>query len=164
MGVAMESTVTIRGNVGNVPTFKGGESDGRKWVRCDFRLGSTRRVRRPTGEWVDAGTTWITVEAWGVLAEGISYSVLRGDPVIVTGRLRTDEWADTNGQMQSRLILAAETVGHDLARGRARFVRNVQVPMPDAPAQDESSIAVSDDYEPVSDEESYDFDAALEKV
>lgn len=131
----MDSMVTMRGNVGSPVSFKCGDSsDGRKWSRAEFRLGSTRRLRRPDGEWADAGTTWISVEAWAALAEGVRGSLEKGDPVLVSGRLRTDEWADDNGQVQSRLVLAAEAIGHDLSRGRTRFVKNAPIPLPDASA------------------------------
>ena len=158
----MDSQVTIRGNVGSTVTFKSGESDGRKWSRAEFRLGSTRRLRRADGSWVDAGTTWVSVEAWSALADGIRGSIDKGDPLIVSGRLRTDEWNDVNGQVQSRLVLVADAVGHDLNRGRTRFVRNAQIPAPDdiepaetrftvvrdeGPADDEAAPEEADDYD-----------------
>lgn len=136
----MDSQVTIRGNVGAPVNFKSGETDGRKWSRAEFRVGSTRRVRRPDGVWVDAGTTWVSVEAWASLAEGVRGSVDKGDPLIVSGRLRTDEWHDANGQIQSKLVLVADAVGHDLNRGRTRFLRNTPIPAPEPLAEHESRL------------------------
>ena len=101
----MDSLVTIRGNVGSPVGFRCGENEGRKWARVEFRVASTRRVRRADGAWADAGTTWISVEAWNGLAEGVRASVDKGDPVLVTGRLRTDEWVDTNGEVQSLSLI-----------------------------------------------------------
>ncbi len=132
----MDSLVTIRGNVGSPVSFRCGDNEGRKWARAEFRVASTRRMRRGDGTWVDAGTTWISVEAWAALAEGVRGSLDKGDPVLVCGRLRTDEWADSNGQLQSRLVLAADAVGHDLSRGRTRFRKNEPIPAPEGtPAQ-----------------------------
>jgi len=139
----MDSQVTIRGNVGSTVAFKSGESDGRKWSRAEFRLGSTRRIRRADGSWADAGTTWITVQAWSTLAEGIRGSVDKGDPIIAAGWLRTDEWHDANGEIQSRLTMVADTVGHDLSRGRTRFVRNAPIPVPEPIGDDREQAGVT---------------------
>ena len=127
----MDCNVTITGNVGSPVNFKSGETNGRKWQRAEFRVASTRRMRRADGSWGDAGTTWITVQAWGTLVDGIRGSVDKGDPVLVAGRLRTDEWVDTNGEVQSRLMMVADAVGHDLSRGRTAFRRNAPIAVPE---------------------------------
>lgn len=170
----MDCNVTIRGNVGSPVAFRAGDTDGRKWARAEFRVASTRRMRRQDGLWVDAGTTWISVEAWGALAEGVRSSVDKGDPVIVAGRLRTDEWHDVNGEVQSRLKMVADSVGHDLSRGRTRFVRNAPIPEPasvenasgddpaapdDAREPDAREPARGDDEPP-----EVDFDALAEEI
>ena len=144
----MDCNATITGNLGSPVGFKSGESNGRKWARAEFRLGSTRRIRRADGVWADAGTTWITVEAWSSLADGVRGSLDKGDPVIVTGRLRTDEWHDLNGEPQSRLVMVADAVGHDLTRGRTRFTRNVPLPAPDP--VDPAEQGTADDARPLS--------------
>ena len=51
----------------------------------------TPRLRRG-GDWVDGETTWYTVTAWRALADHVRDSVLKGDAVIVHGRLRTETW------------------------------------------------------------------------
>jgi single-strand DNA-binding protein len=144
----MDCNATITGNMGSGVGFKSGETNGRKWARAEFRVGSTRRIRRADGVWADAGTTWITVEAWSTLADGVRGSLDKGDPVIITGRLRTDEWHDANGQQQSRLVMVADSVGHDLSRGRTRFTRNVPLPAPEEAKPAESGQA--DDTRPLS--------------
>jgi len=144
----MDCNATITGNLGSGVGFKSGESNGRKWARAEFRLGSTRRMRRADGVWTDAGTTWITVETWGLLADGVRGSLDKGDPVIVTGRLRTDEWPDANGQLHSRIVMVADAVGHDLTRGRTRFTRNVPLPAPED--ADRAEPRPADDTRPLS--------------
>lgn len=134
----MECSVWMTGNVATPVNFRSGESaNGQKWSRAEFRLASTRRQRGHDGQWADTGTTFITVVAWRSLADGIWASITKGDPVIVSGRLATDEWVDREGEVQSRLTLAADAVGHDLTRGRARFAKNPAAPstaQPDAEA------------------------------
>lgn len=128
----MDNVVTIIGNVGTPVDYRAGENGGGKWSRAEFRLASTRRMRRPDGEWVDAGTAWIMVQSWRGLADGVRDSINKGDPVIVRGRLQTDEWTDDRGELRSKTFLVADAVGHDLSRGRARFQRTVTIPEPAA--------------------------------
>lgn len=90
---------------------------------ASFRLACTPRLRR-NGEWCDGDTTWITVTCYRTLADNVASSVTKGDPVLVSGRLRTNTWVDAEGQRQERLLLEASSVGHDLSRGTASFARN----------------------------------------
>lgn len=115
----MEPTITIRGHVGNEPEHivVGNTS------KVTFRVAHTHRFRRgQDAEWEDAPTVWLTVECWRHLAANVLASVRRGEPVVVVGRLRTQEW-ESNGEPRSRVVLQADTVGHDLNRGRASFTR-----------------------------------------
>lgn len=86
---------------------------------ASFRLACTPRVRR-SGEWVDGGTTWLTVTCYRALAEHAAASVHRGDPLIVIGKLRTNVYTK-EGQVYERTTLEAITLGHDLTRGTAVF-------------------------------------------
>jgi single-strand DNA-binding protein len=91
-----------------------------------FRLASTpRRFDKNQGGYVDGTTTWITVQCWRSLALHVRDAVRRGDPVVVIGKLRTEEW-DKDGVRNSRLILEALAVGHDLNRGVSSFRRVVR--------------------------------------
>lgn len=88
---------------------------------CTFRMASTpRRFDRATRQYVDGTTNWITVHCWRSLATHVRDAVHRGDPVIVIGRLRTEEWTK-DGVRQSRFVLEALAVGHDLTRGVSSF-------------------------------------------
>ena len=84
----------------------------------------TPRVRTK-GEWGDGNTTWIEVSCFRALAEHVASSIRKGDPVVVIGRLRTNAW-EKDGQSHERLVLEAETIGHDLNRGTAAFRRKVR--------------------------------------
>jgi single-strand DNA-binding protein len=89
---------------------------------ASFRLACTPRLHR-AGEWVDADTTWITVDCVRALAENVLASISKGDPVIVVGRLRTHAWVDATGIPHERLTIEAASVGHDLTVGRTAFER-----------------------------------------
>ncbi len=160
----MDCCVMFAGNVGTDITYRTGVSaTSGRWSLAEFRVGSTRRVRRRDGEWADGATTWMTVQCWGRLAEGVRDGVLKGQPVLVTGRLATDSWEDRNGEVRSRTVLVADIVGHDLGRGRGRFQRAVAVPefeqaatwqtVPDpalsAPDADGATIPASLAHDPV---------------
>ena len=60
------------------------------------------------------------------LAANVAASIRKGDPVIVSGKLRTSVW-EKDGQTQERLTLEADAIGHDLNRGTAMFRRTPRV-------------------------------------
>lgn len=115
----MDSMIWMSGNVGGDVEFRT-VRDG--LVYADFRLGCTPRYWRE-GEWVDAATTWITVNCSQALAENVRASIRKGDAVVVVGRLRTSRWNDGEGVAHERIQIEANIVGHDLSRGVTRFQR-----------------------------------------
>jgi single-strand DNA-binding protein len=116
-----------------------------------FRVASTpRRWDRGQRGYVDGTTTWLSVQCWRTLALHVRDSIRRGDPVIVVGKLKTEEWTK-DGIRNSRFILDAVSVGHDLNRGVSSF-RKVARPA-EAPV-DESQDALDaiqqvEQFEPV---------------
>src|SRR5690606_36948981 len=89
-----------------------------------FKIASTaRRLNRETGQWVDGNTLRVRVTCWRGMASNVKHSVTLGDPVIVTGRLFTRDWRDSEGVLRTQYELEATAVGHDLSRGRAVFER-----------------------------------------
>ena len=56
-------------------------------------------------------TTFVDFTLWGQQAEWAAENLMKGSPVIVEGRLRTNEWEDRQtGQKRSKLEVAAERV------------------------------------------------------
>lgn len=87
-----------------------------------FRVGSTpRRLRN--GQWENGETLWYSVKAWRGLATNVAASLRVGDPVVVTGRLVAETWTSDDGTAQSRHVVVAIAVGHDLNRGTSAFTR-----------------------------------------
>jgi single-strand DNA-binding protein len=116
-----ETHVTVQGWVGSKPEFK---QIGGKTAHVSFRIGSTpRQFDRGTGLYVDKPTTWFHVECWRHLAQNAFDSVQVGQPILVSGRLRTQEWTDESGAKRSRVVLEAFSLGHDLTRGTATFTK-----------------------------------------
>ena len=90
-----------------------------------FRLGSTRRwFDKQTGAWKDGQTEWFNVKVWRTTALNVARSLRKGDPVIVQGRLSTEEWVSEQGPRTS-LVLEASALGHDLAFGSSHFARTM---------------------------------------
>jgi single-strand DNA-binding protein len=111
--------ITVIGNVVTSPSrvrTQGGSV-------TNFRLASTeRRYDGATQGFVDGATFFVDVECWGELGGNVSHSVSKGDPVVVRGVIRTDEWESDQGP-RSRPRVRAEAVGPNLARGTADFRR-----------------------------------------
>ena len=92
-----------------------------------FRVASTpRHFDASQGSWVDGRTQWVTVKAFRDMAFNVAASVHKGDPVLVHGRLQTEEWQSETGQ-RTTVVVEAVALGHDLARGTGRFARTINV-------------------------------------
>jgi single-strand DNA-binding protein len=88
------------------------------------RVGTTPRYRdSATGQWRDAETSYFNVSCWSRLADNVRASLHKGDPVIVKGRFKTSTFEDKNGQPRTSIEITADTVGHDLSRGPANYIR-----------------------------------------
>jgi single-strand DNA-binding protein len=82
-----------------------------------------RKLDRATGEWVDAGTSFLTVQCYRKLAENAATCLRKGDPVVVRGRVTIRDFEDKAGRQRTRVEVDAASIGHDLSRGVAQFQR-----------------------------------------
>ncbi|MBC7519234.1 MAG: single-stranded DNA-binding protein [Microbacteriaceae bacterium] len=90
-----------------------------------FRLASTqRRFDRAQEKWVDGDTNWYTVTTFRQLAYNAAVSVVKGDRVIVDGRIRVRDW-QAGERSGTNIDVEADALGHDLAWGTARWVRTL---------------------------------------
>lgn len=118
-----ETMVTMVGNVASSVSYA--QTAGGVPV-ANFRMAATeRRFDRGRGDWVDGDTNWVTVVAWRWLATNVVSSVNKGDPVVVSGRLRIREWGEED-RRRSVVEVDARSIGHDLARGTSAFRWAVQ--------------------------------------
>lgn len=108
-----ETNVTVVGKVVTEPvrhTFTSGDH------KTSFRLMTVeRRFDREAQEWVDGDRLFVTVNCWRRLAEGASTSLLKGDSVVVAGRLYLRQYNTEKGERRDTLELDARAVGPDLA-------------------------------------------------
>jgi len=88
-----------------------------------FRMAcNSRRFDKSSNSWVDGDTTYLTVNCWRALADSVAESVHRGDPLLVTGRLKIREWS-TPEKSGLSVEVEASSVGHDMSRGSSAFTK-----------------------------------------
>ena len=118
--MANETIVTVQGWVAGVPVLR--EVGGTAVL--NFRIGCTpRHFNRASGQWVDSETQWYGVSAWRRLAGHASASLRQGDAVIVHGRLNHRPYVNKSGVEVVAMEIDAFSIGHDLNRGTASFVK-----------------------------------------
>ena len=118
----MDATITVTGNVGSDIDLR--VDSNNEWAYAAFRMASTPRMLR-NGVWRDGETTWLNINCRNrSLSLNVHASIVKGDPVVVTGRLATWSWINKEtGEVQDKLVLEAVSVGHDLCRGTSTFQR-----------------------------------------
>jgi single-strand DNA-binding protein len=110
-----------------------------------FRMASNeRRFDKAAGEWVDGDRLYVSVTCWRKLAIGVSASLVKGDPVVVTGRLYTREYS-YEGKQRSVTELEASAVGPDLCRCTADVQRVRREATADVAEQAEPQAAATED-------------------
>jgi single-strand DNA-binding protein len=115
-----ETFVTVVGNVADSPR----RSNLSSGAVTNFRMASTvRRYDAASQGFVDGRTLWVDVECWDNLSSNVPASISKGDPVIVYGVLKTEEWESENGK-RSKNCIRAFAVGPNLSKGRAMFTRD----------------------------------------
>jgi len=114
--------VTLVGFVAQDPNLR--ETKDGKNV-ANVRIGATRRILdKATGEWRDAETSYYNVSCWNRLADHVRASLRKGDPVVVKGTFKAHSFEDKTGRMRTEIDIMADTVGHDLNRGVANYIRH----------------------------------------
>jgi len=147
--------VTLVGFVAREPRIRQ-VTEGR--FVADLRVGATtRKVDKQTGEWVDAETSYYTVNCWRRLAGHVKASLRKGDPVVVKGKFRTRSYEDKTGRLRTEVEIVADTVGHDLTRGIANYMR------PDRPPADTSGNPAADGPEDMTEDRDIIDEEAIEQ-
>lgn len=87
---------------------------------CEFTIAVNPRERGADGQWRDLDPSFVFVTTWKQLAENCAETLVRGVPVIVTGRWREERW-ERDGKKSSRWRLTADAVGPNLALCTAKL-------------------------------------------
>lgn len=116
--MSSDNILSFHGHVGTPVELREGAAV--PWVM--FRVASTPSVwDQASRSWRDLPTTWMSVKAFRQLAQNAADSLEVGDPVVVTGRLRTETWTTKDGELRESNVLEASLIAHDLTRGVTRF-------------------------------------------
>lgn len=125
-----ETPVTVVGTLASDMRMRRVGPDGT--LVLSFRVAcNERRFDKASESWVNGESLYLSVSCWRRLAENAA-SLVKGDPVIVRGKLRTREWTTEQGERRSVVELEATAVGPDLARCAAtvRKPRKEDRPLP----------------------------------
>ena len=134
-----DNTMTFHGRVGTKVELREGNVP---WVL--FRVASTPSYfDATTRTWRDLETIWISVKAWRSLAQNVADSLEIGDPVVVTGKVRTERWTTQDGEARESTVLEANLIGHDLTWGVTKL-RRVDRQQATAPVNDGTGAALAE--------------------
>jgi len=118
----MSDTISVTGLVATTPRHIT-TSEG--LAITSFRLASSqRRYDRTQQRWIDADTNWYTVSCFRGLATNAAGSVVKGDRVMVSGRLKIRDWENTD-RSGTTVEIEADNLGHDLFWGTSTFTRTL---------------------------------------
>ena len=109
---------------------------------CKLGIAVSRKYRAKDGGELKEETLFLNVDVWGKSAEYCGENLRKGRPVLVEGRLKSDEWEDkSTGQKRTAIKVWAERVqrldwddrsGSGGAQGAARPApRNIEEPVPE---------------------------------
>jgi single-strand DNA-binding protein len=119
-GAEMTDSITVTGVVGSDPRL---HVTTQGLAITSFRLASTRRYfDRAKGTWEDGETNWYTVSGFRQLAHNTAASVLKGERVVVHGRLRQRAW-ESGEKSGTAVEIEADAIGHDLSWGITRLTK-----------------------------------------
>ena len=90
---------------------------------ASFRIASnSRRFDKTSKSWVEQEPSYLSITAWSQLAENVALSVHKGQPIVVTGKLKVRQWQD--GEKSGTAVeIDAQAIGHDLNRGTSDFTK-----------------------------------------
>lgn len=99
------------------PELRFGASGG---AVVKVRLAFNSRKKDPqSGEWKDDASFFIDGKAFGQSAENLAESLSRGMEVVVSGRLKTEQW-EKDGEKRSAPALLIDSIGPSLRGATAK--------------------------------------------
>ena len=116
------NSVTLVGNITDAPSIR--FLDNGSSV-SNFVLAITERVfDKSSNEWKDGEAAFVRCAVWkSAGAENVAESLSKGSRVIVTGKLRQNNWVTDNGEKRSTLNLEVEEIGASLRFAVAKPVK-----------------------------------------
>lgn len=82
-----------------------------------------RRFDKETGQWVDAGATFLRCAIWRDTAEHVANSLAKGMRVLLNGSLRQRNWETPEGERRSAFEVDVTEIGPSLKWATARVTK-----------------------------------------
>lgn len=118
--MSKDNFISIAGNVTRDPELRFTDS-GTAVAAFSVALNERKLV---DGNWEDGDPTFVDVTAWQQLAENVAETVTKGTRVLVTGRIKQDNWETKEGDKRSKLKVIADDVTPSLRWATATVTRN----------------------------------------
>ena len=116
----MSNTTTLSGNLTRDPEIRY-TREGQ--AHATFGLAVNRRWQpRGSEEWEEA-TSFFDIVCWRGLAENVALSLVKGNRVVVSGRLDQSSWENESGERRSRVEVTADEVGPSLRFATVEITR-----------------------------------------
>jgi len=109
--VANINAITIVGNVTRDPELRFTSAG---LAVCNFSVASNRRwMNKSTNDWEEK-VSFFDVTVWAEHGQNVAESCLKGDRVVVTGRLEQRSWEAENGDKRTKVEIVADVVAVSL--------------------------------------------------
>jgi single-strand DNA-binding protein len=119
--MAGDTIITVVGNLTGDPELRFTPSGA---AVANFTVASTPRAfDRQTNEWKDQETLFMRCSVWREAAENIAESLVRGNRVLVTGRLKSRSYETKEGEKRTVVELEVDEVGPSLRYATAKVNR-----------------------------------------
>ena len=123
-----ETKVTLTGRVCTDVRVWNPEDEER--TVAAFTVGTTeRKFDKETGTWVRGRDLYMRVKCFRRLAGTVAQTFLKGDPVVVTGKLHLNKW-EKEGERRSEIEMEATAIGPDLTLCKVVMLRGAQSALP----------------------------------
>ncbi|GAA2377322.1 single-stranded DNA-binding protein [Catellatospora methionotrophica] len=116
--MANETVLTLVGNLTADPELRFTPTGA---ALCRFSVASTpRQFDKGTGAWTDGAPLYMNCTVWRDMAENVANSLVKGSRVVVTGRLKLNQWTTPEGDKRQGFQLDVDDVGASLRYATAQ--------------------------------------------
>lgn len=112
-------TVTVFGNLTADPEMKFSAA-GNAWGF--FTVANTEWRKNDRDEWEEAGASFYDVKVFGPMIEHVVDSLVKGNRVMVLGKLRQEHW-EKDGQKRSKMVVIADEVAASMKNATVQVTK-----------------------------------------
>ena len=133
------NSITLVGNITDAPSLRFLENGS---SIANFTVAHTERIfDKSSNEWKDGDSVYVRCGVWkSAGAENVAESLTKGSRVIVTGKLRQNNWVTDNGEKRSTLNMEVEEIGASLRFAVAKPVKASRAAQTATPSADPWSV------------------------